>query len=251
MLSAAMCRSRLQNSLLPWPRLTATLLFPSLSHRYLRQMCPLISYISCCQSKASLKCLWLIKMVQAYSPFRIGPFLRRACRTNSSPFVRLWCTSSLKSGHRSGFGNMCRPSQQASALSCTLPRLHRVWSRKDLLMNWYAPRPLPALTACCSRNSRLAAPCRTPFGPAPPSLRRHGHDEGSAALPRRNRHFWPTASVSPDKRITAIKDIAAEFNPSFVPHGRVTSHSSLAREVIRRECAVFASLMVFACLSVL
>ena len=101
------------------------------------------------------------------------------------------------------------------------------------------------------RNSRLAAPCRTPFGPAPPSLRRRGHDEGSAALPRRNRHLWPTASVSPDKRITAIKDIAAEFNPSFVPHGRVTSHSSLAREVIRRECAVFASLMVFACLSVL
>ena len=30
-------------------------------------------------------------------------------------------------------------------------------------MNWYAPRPLPALTACCSRNSRLAAPVPHPI----------------------------------------------------------------------------------------
>ena len=134
--SAALCRNRLRNFLQPWPRHTASRLFLSSSHSVLQQTCRWISFTSCCQSKGSLICQWPIKTVQVYFPFRIGPFLRQACRTGSSPFVRLCCISFLKSGHRSGFGNMCRP-----ALSHLFLRMLK-WSLfgLSLLISWRPTR---------------------------------------------------------------------------------------------------------------
>ena len=135
--SAALCRNRLRNFLQPWPRLTASRFAPlfnpqcspaDLSLDQLYQLLPIKGQFDmpvAHQDGAG------IFSVPDWSFPPSGMQDRHQARSSGSA-----CISFSKSGHRSGFGNMCRP-----ALSHLFLRMLK-WSLfgLSLLISWRPTR---------------------------------------------------------------------------------------------------------------